>query len=71
MLTLLARGEDDTPAVRVAIEQILASPKEPTGLVELKILQANITSYRTEIRKMGDRPNGASGLSAGNPYHSR
>ena len=29
MLTLLARGEDDTPAVRVAIEQILASPKEP------------------------------------------
>ena len=51
MLTLLARGEDDTPAVRVAIEQILASPKKPTGMVELKILQANVTSYRTEIRR--------------------
>ena len=47
MLTLLARGEDDTPAV----------PKEPTGMVELKILQANITSYRTEIRRwVTDRP---------------
>ena len=57
MLTLLARGEDDTPAVRVATEQILASPKEPTGMVELKILQANITSYRTEIRRwVTDRP---------------
>ena len=51
MLTLLARGEDDTPAVKVAIEQILASPKEPTGMVELKVLQANRTSYRTEVRR--------------------
>ena len=51
MLTLLARGEDDAPAIRVAIEQILASPEETKGMVELKILQANITSYRTEIRR--------------------
>ena len=51
MLTLLARGEDDTPAVKVAVEQILASPKEPVGMMELKVLQANVTSYRTEIRR--------------------
>ena len=51
MLTLLARGEDDAPAIRVAIEQILASPEETKGMVELKILQANITSYRAEIRR--------------------
>ena len=51
MLTLLARGEDDTPAVKAAIEQILASPKEPAGMVELKVLQANITSYRAEVRR--------------------
>ena len=51
ILTLLARGEDDAPAIKVAVEQTLASPEEPTGMMELKILQANITSYRTEIRR--------------------
>ena len=51
MLTLLARGEDDTPASKVAVEQTLASPEDTKGMVELRILQANITSYRTEIRK--------------------
>ena len=51
MLALLARGEDDAPAIKVAVEQILASPEEPTGMMELKLPQANITSYRTEIRR--------------------
>ena len=51
MMTLLARGEDDTEAIKVALHQLMAQPMEHTGLAELQILQANVTSYRTEIKK--------------------